>query len=264
MLTSHQKDQFNNDGYLLVPQVLDEKEVATLRTALVTHLESLFGTDRSEPRFVTDVFSRFPDIRWLLFHDRVLSVLRSLLGDDFAVLRETSVHLNNYSSGWHRDTESQEQAGQAFHWDDDYLMVEAAFYLQENDDEFGGGLDVYPGSHKAPDPPETVKNKALRRLRAKTGMKLGADDFVRVPSKPGDLVIFDFRTRHRSTPSKHVPPPVDRQKIALFMACSRNNSHVGAYHAYLETRSQGYEYLKNFAYPPEMLEQASRVRLHLP
>jgi hypothetical protein len=261
LLNAQQKQRFEEDGYLLIPGVLNDVEVAKLRKALLDHFEIHLDTTKSEPQFLTDIFSRFPDIRWVLFHDGLLAALRELLGEDFAVLRESAVHLNNFSSGWHRDTHSQEQAGKTFHWNDDYLMVEAALYLQENDDEFGGGLDIYPGSHRVPDDPP---GGLLTTVSAQRTRLFGDKGFVRVRSKPGDLVIFHFRARHRSTPSKHQTPPPDRQKIALFMACSRNNSYVDLYHDYLESRPHSYEYLKGFSYPSEMLDAAEKHQLTLP
>lgn len=262
LLSPEQISQFEDEGYLLVPGVLNEAEVAKLRTSITRLFADIFEEDRSERKFLTDVFSRFPELRWVLFHENILAALRGLLGEDFAVIRENAIHFNNFSSGWHRDTHSQEEAGEDFHWNDDYLMVEAALYLQENDDEFGGGLDVYPGTHKEPDV-RVSGGRLARKLKEKSKQLFGGEDFVRVQSKPGDLILFHFRVRHRSTPSQHVPPPIDRQKIALFMACSRNNEYVDKYHAYLKSRTEGYEYLDGFSYPPEMLQDAKEADLNL-
>lgn len=240
-LSHEQKMQFDKQGYLLIPGALTEEEVHRLRAALLSH----FDHDRlSETQFLTDVFSRFPDLRWLLFHRQTLSVLRSLLGEDFVFLREVGAHLNNFASGWHRDTVAQERAGHTFHWADDYLMVEAAYYLQDNAPEFGGGLDIYPGSHNERN--ESSSNTQLS-----------------VPSRAGDLVIFHFRARHRSTPMRRIPAPPERHKVAIFIACSRNNRHVRSYHDFLESRPTGYDYLEDFAYPDDLLLQAKENGVNL-
>jgi hypothetical protein len=83
-------------------------------------------------------------------HKPTIEILRKLLGNDFVVLRECAAHFQGFG-GWHKDTTSQEFAGHLFQWSENYLMVEVAYYLQDNDEEYGGGLDVEPGSHRKPD-----------------------------------------------------------------------------------------------------------------
>src|SRR5262249_13566498 len=139
MLTTEQIKSFHKNGYVLVPNVLTAEQVALLRTGLKPKF------DRPEAErypgdsdgFLLDCFSRYPDLRWLLFHPPTLAVLRSLLGDDFVFLREAAAHRQNFG-GWHKDTTSQESVGHMFQWLDDYLMVEIAYYLQDNSEEYGG------------------------------------------------------------------------------------------------------------------------------
>lgn len=76
-------------------------------------------------RILFDIFNRFPEVRWLLFHPPTIAVLRDLLGPDFVVVRESSAHHMQYGD-WHKDTTSQEKAGHMFQWDSDYRMVEVA------------------------------------------------------------------------------------------------------------------------------------------
>src|SRR5688500_7722542 len=126
MLTRAQSDSFHRDGYLLVPGVLDAGQVAHLRRSLLEQLttprESWFPCDTDIVLF--NLYSRLPDLRWLLFHEPTVAVLKSLLGEDFVVLRETAAHRGVYT-GWHKDTTSQEREGHTFQWDPDYLMLEA-------------------------------------------------------------------------------------------------------------------------------------------
>lgn len=265
MLTTEQKRQFHKDGYLLVPGVLTKEEVASLRT-FVRPIFDLPSDQRygDTASVLFDVYSRYPEVRWVLFHEPTLSILRSLFGDDFVVLREAAVHLNQFFPKWHKDTTSQEEAGHTFHWQDDFLMVEVAYYLQNNTKEFGGGLDVEPGSHVEPDnqlhwPQRNRLERVLDQVTLKNRVVEGRP--FSIPSGAGDLLIFHFRTNHRATPTQH-PVPSDHEKLVFFLACSSNSPHVKAYHDFLASRPN-YVYLQDFRYPPDLLEQAKKAGVTL-
>jgi hypothetical protein len=267
MLTKKQINDFRRNGYLLVPNVLTADQVRSLRTAL----RAKFNTPGEErlpgdsSQYLFDIFSRHPDLRWLLLHEPTLAALRSLLGEDFVVMREVAAHFQ-FFSGWHKDTSSQERAGHMFQWDDDYLMVEVTYYLQDNTPEYGGGLDVHPGSHREPDyfiRPSAPSGR-VQRLLGKLIGKGGNDErkFVSIPSKAGDLVIFDFRINHRATQPKRQEIPEASQKMVIFIACSRNTPHVKAYHDFIASR-ESYVYLQRFAYPDDLVADCRQANINL-
>lgn len=274
MLTADQRASFERDGFVIVPAVLSSEQVLELRRALgaLFATRSSFegdidrdlatGTGGNTGCIRFDVCARYPELRWLLTHPPLVGALRGLLGDDFLYLPEMSAHYRGFGH-WHKDTTSQERAGERFHWEPDYLMVEAALYLQANCPEYGGGLDVVPGSHRQPD---TYLNAVDRTVfdRARTKLKtwglLGAKKAYSIPSKPGDLVIFDFRLDHRATWPSARQIPADREKLALFFACSRNDRHARRYVEYIASRPD-YVYLRDHTYPAEMLEVVGRERL---
>jgi Phytanoyl-CoA dioxygenase (PhyH) len=270
MITRKQKKSFAADGYLLVPGILSQEQVRSLREYLGPKFETP-PEQRGKgdlDKVMLDIFSRNPSIRWLLFHEPTQQVLRGLLGDDFVVLREAAAHFELFG-GWHKDTTSQERAGQRFQWDPGYLMVEVAYYLQDNSEEFGGGLDVQPGTHRQSDryatPAQDERNTKLRGVRNRL---FGAPDEnqkpVSVPSKAGDLVIFDFRLNHQATQRTSSNPPPERQKMAVFIACSSNSPHVQRYHDYLASRPD-YVYLQGgFSYPEEFARDAEAHGVTMP
>jgi hypothetical protein len=268
MITRAQKKSFTSNGYLLVPGVLDQEQVRSLREYLRpkfdTPAEDREKGDLDQAMF--DIFSRNPPIRWLLFHQPTQEVLRGLLGDDFVVLRETSAHFELFG-GWHKDTTAQERVGQSFQWDRDYLMVEVAYYLQDNSEEFGGGLDVRPGTHRHSDHYATPeKDDSSSKLRKVRNRVFGAPDekSLSVPSKAGDLVIFDFRLDHQATQRTSTNPPPDREKLAIFIACSRNTPHVQRYHDYIASRPD-YVYLQGgFSYPEDFARDAKAHGISMP
>ncbi len=267
MVSIEQKQQFEKDGYLLVPGVLTKEEIASLRATV----RPLFDRPR-EQRFpgdtdsaLFDIYSRYPQLRWLLCHEPTIRIVKSLLGDDFVVLREAGVHLNQFFPQWHKDTTSQEEAGHKFHWQKDFLMVQVAYYLQDNSKEYGGGLDVEPASHLEPDnrlnwPRRSRFQRLLDKAFGKN--RTVKDRPVSIPSRAGDLLIFHFRLNHRATLPLQIPVPPDHEKLALFLACSKNSRHVMAYQDFISSRPN-YVYLQNFRYPADLVEQATSAGITL-
>lgn len=279
VLTSAQKEQFAKDGFVIVPDVLTKQQVAEMRATLrkIFEAPSKLDGDSDPPwdgvswergqigTIRSDVCARHPELRWLLAHEPIVSALRSLLGDDFLYLPEMSAHWRGFGE-WHKDTTSQERAGKRFHWDADYLMVEAALYMQDNDPRYGGGLDVIPGSHEQPDTyvghtSTDVLNKAKNKLK-QWGV-IPPKKGYSIPSKAGDLVLFHYRIDHRASwPSVQTKPPVDKEKMAVFFGCSRNNAHAKTYLDHLLARPD-YTFLRGHKYPDELLALAREKKLSL-
>jgi hypothetical protein len=273
MLTEREIEQFHRDGYILVPNVLSAEQIAQLRAFLRPRfdLPSAKHFPGDTDHFLFDVFNRYPEMRWLLFHEPSMQIIKSLLGEDYAVLREAVAQCNQYGT-WHKDTTSQEMLGHVFQRESDYLMLEVAYYLQDNTDELAGGLDVEPGSHLHPDPflgrrwklhnalGQSVLSTAWQRVTGRSSEFI--TDFVSIPSKAGDMVIFDFRINHRASQPRNLSAANDSGKLAVFLACSRNNEHVKTYHDFISSRPE-YVYLKDFSYDPELLKQAEGAGINL-
>ncbi len=251
MITAEQKKQFNEKGYLLVPGVLSAVQVAQMRKSIL----QIFASDEwkkspyNTERVLSDVFQTFPEFIDLTLTDKVLQVVSGLLGPNPLLMPESSIHYKFYT-GWHKDTTSQEKAGHTFHLNDNSLMIEAGFYLQDNN-EYGGGLTVMEGSHRTPDyfvnPAvpgivERVKNKLVTIPEQKNErINPNHHTLVDIPSKAGDLVIFNFKTNHRATrPSVGTidQVPKEIEKIAFFNAFSINNETGHQYVDYLKSRPE--------------------------
>ncbi|BAY60651.1 hypothetical protein NIES22_07100 [Calothrix brevissima NIES-22] len=247
MLTEHQIEQFYKDGFLLIPSVWTKEQIVELRHTLINLFASEIQFKGDTPQLRIDIFARYKQLHWLIVHPPLVAALKSLLGNDFVYLPEMAAHKSFYSS-WHKDTTSQEAAGNIFQWQPNYLMVEAAIYLQDND-EYGGGLDVIPGSHLYPD---LRTNPAAPEFWQKI---TPTPSTYSVPSKAGDLVLFDFRIDHKATlptNSSIEEIPEEKRKLAIFLACSANNEHVVNYKQFISSRSD-YHYLKDHQYPDDLL-----------
>src|SRR5438105_9885000 len=95
-----QVKQFDKDGYLVVPGVLSQEQVSWLRS----FFRSKFAVPPGQPiaqnddwPYLLDIWSSYPEARWLLFHEPVLGLLKALLGDDLILLPESNFCLNAFN-----------------------------------------------------------------------------------------------------------------------------------------------------------------------
>jgi hypothetical protein len=241
--------------------VFDPAQVRELRRTLLSIFEQpLLPGDRARASngagLRVELAARYPALRWLLVHRPLLAAVRSILGDDFIYLPEMSAHDSGFG-GWHRDTGSQESLGLSFHNESEFAMAQVAIYLQDNHRIYGGGLDVIPRSHAHAFDERSLVGRARRQLQLRTRRHS-------IPTRAGDLLLFDFRLEHRASQRvPYVPVPPARRKLAVFFACSANNRHAQNYRDYIASRAD-YEYLHgDHTYPPDLLELASAARLQL-
>jgi hypothetical protein len=287
MLTQKQKERYAREGYLLVPGILSAEQVRWLRAFFRPKFDSP-GPPPDTHHWLADIFGRYPEVRWLCFHEPTLQVVRALFGNDIVMLPESTAQFN-YFGRWHKDTGSFDRAGRLFFKEKDFLQWGLAYYLQDNTVAYGGGLDVEPRSHRQPDDPfidlkdrrsiwKRIWHQIDRPARRKYWQAWEEhggyvpSEVVSIPSRAGDMVIFDSRVNHHATPARGIVPqngwiprgllPFEHEKLALFSAWSRNNSTARAYMDWTKTRWE-YPHLKNFSYPADFLKEAENIRVNL-
>ncbi len=227
--------QFEEDGYVHLHNVIDVQEISELRRILEPEFEL------RKVNYLPDAMLEYPQVMQLLENSRLLAVLKDLLGCPFAIPPHCSAEFNRFGV-FHTDTTGAEMGGNDFPRKEGFRMVTVAIYLQDNN-EFGGGISLVKGSHAKPDPYiEMTKSKArqrktfnaspLRRLlkRITRGLLFDWDkpfrahpDAFDVPSKIGDVVIWDMRMIHRATPPRVAGVSPQGKKIAVFFTCGVNN-----------------------------------------
>ncbi len=205
-----QREQYERDGYLVVPDVLSPRELGELRLATerivdgargktahddVYDLEDSHTPEHPRVRRVKEPHRRDPAYASLVSHPGILGVLRNLWGPD---IRFQFSKLNMKSAGY----------GAAVEWHQDW-----AFYPHTNDDlaavgimlddceEENGPLLVLPGSHKGP----TVSHHAGDSFVAAIDPVGSSIDFARaVPliGKAGSITVHHVRTIHGSAPNR--------------------------------------------------------------
>jgi hypothetical protein len=228
---------FCQDGFVIVPQVFDQAEIAELRRAAI----ACFPNNRPPFEAQFSSTSLFQQPFHMVFRNRkFIDSLRAVLGEDFVFVNEFGLH-DSFYVGWHTDTASPDgKAGYEFHWSPSFCVVNAAIYLQDNRDN-GGGLDVVPGSYLRDDPfaaslrrEHGLPNRD-RVAEPTTDPHQGA---VSLRCQTGDLIIFHLRITHRSSRRNRAADGDADRKLAMFMIAGPNNAQTRRYRAWLDEYDQ--------------------------
>jgi len=267
------KEQYQRDGFAILKGVFSAAEVADLRKK-ATEIFSrppTFAGDRVNIRQNWTI--RYPELSDVMIKDKFLSGMKELLGEDFLILPETGLHDSCLLGGWHRDTGAQEKAGHFFHFAPNYQIAAVAIYLQDNHPEYGGGLDIVPGSHRTR-PSWWQKQKSGnskvkfvlthldRRGLIPKWVLDGRKGSHSIPSKAGDVLVFNTLSDHRPTHPRVEKIPESNRKFGLFLICSANNEHAKNFVEFTRSRHDG-NYLTNYSYPAEYLNRIVPAKFHL-
>ncbi len=281
MITQQQIEFFEDNGYLIVPNVFDINETLEVRNKLMNLFDSseISETDRAKGiGELPDLYYTHPEFISFTINDKILGIARQLLNDEKPILtKETSSHRGFYPN-WHKDTTTVEKYGNVFHKSPDFNMVRFGVYFQDNN-EYGGGLSVFAGSHKTADNfLMPVQERTIYRRIMDKFMPLSDEkspkinpfnhQLIEIKSKVGDLVIFHFKTNHRATlPKICSPNEVPRQlaKISLFDTFGRNNETTLQYNEYLKSRVEpDYDLFRNRKdFSKELIRKAEELNFRL-
>lgn len=260
-LTQQQINDFNEKGYLLVPNILSAEEVQYLRRRISEIFSS--GEWQKSPfnskHVLAEVYNYFPEFIDITLKKEVIEILADLCGTQPVLMPETGIH-HQFYTGWHKDTSTMQKSGENFHLKDDCLLLQCGFYLQDNTQKYGGGLTVMEASHLTSDTFITndIEHTFFDKVKIKTGLyseeknkKINPHKhkIVDIPSKAGDFVIFNMKTNHRATNPVNDDPdsvPAEISKIALFNAFTKDNFSADNYFRYISSRPEPfYQALKN-------------------
>lgn len=218
------EEAFADRGYVIIRDVLDPDEVEHARKLCAKDL-----TEAGEAEMMTSDFLASPELAGIPLRDRVVSAVRRLLGERPALYPNCTARGNVYVP-WHVDS-TFVGPGHEYVWESGFAHVQAGLYLQDNDRETGGGIDVIRGSHlmsfdgygrMRPDyaiPSRTVAESSLRET---------------VDTRAGDLVVWHGRLMHASTPvlREHHQP-----KFGVFFSYGRED--LGDNHRFMCQLAEG-------------------------
>jgi ectoine hydroxylase-related dioxygenase (phytanoyl-CoA dioxygenase family) len=195
-LTDHQRRQFDEEGYLVLPGVLNADTIEQL----IEVGDRLIGSDirRNRQQEVPGIYDSFRNVLDmddsfipLITHPKVLPIVIQLLG---ANLQVSTSHLiyrypdpsgtepNKRLPGWHRDNgRTRLDLGEHAY---PRMGLKAAFYLTDLSQPQSGMTLMSPGSHLLKE-----------RLPIPAGQP-DPESCVEPLINPGDVVIFEYRTWH--------------------------------------------------------------------
>ncbi len=269
MLQENDLQFFKENGYLIVKDVFPKEDLYNARACL----EKLFQAEIyqqapfSTPHIINDLYRYSPEILPLIFTERYFEAVRDLLGADAAWIPECAVHRERFF-GWHKDSSGVERAGMQSHKNYEAPLLTAAVYFQDN--TLGaGGLTVVAGTQSDPDrtlhyyskrPFRKVKNKLLKWLGISALDQLEKDaGKIDVPSKLGDLVLFDIRLSHRATFPRQKAPV---EKLAIFNAFVRDDRVGREFLQFQKLRPEPYyQYFKQYPPSEAVYERAKELNM---
>lgn len=198
------KETLEKFGVCLVKGVFTPTEIDSLRKSMAT-------TQAGFNQQPADLMS-CPELRWVLFDLRVLSLAKTLLGPTLSYYAETHFDYEEdigpltqkpYNTLHIDAVGTPEKLTRIWRGQDDqiYRGYRFAVYFQDYA-QFSGGLKVVIGSHLGnPDrfqfDRRDLKLKSQLKLPSAT-LSIPAPDYelFNVPAQPGDLVIWNLRTVH--------------------------------------------------------------------
>jgi hypothetical protein len=183
----------NDDGFVVLPGVLTDSEIARLRSETQSILDKK-GHAINGGTVLPNAAAEAEALSWIFCHDRILEAVRLHTGlNELVFTAEADAHRNFLVGGWHKDTGESSMKNGYFDCDwtssSDCRVYKVALYLQDHLD--GSGLTVRPG---------TTANQSL----------VDGDAYP-VPVRAGDAVLFDVRITHRG----NAPTSLDRAILRL-------------------------------------------------
>ncbi|MGF1427883.1 phytanoyl-CoA dioxygenase family protein [Kitasatospora sp. LaBMicrA B282] len=196
-MTAEQRARFERDGYLVLPGVLDQDEVARYSAAL----DRVYAEQQAAGRLAPDgslhllsAVAALPEVVDLIDHPRTFPLVWSVLGWNVHVYHShLDVHPpirspKPYRFEWHQDGGRQNRELETD--PRPRLSVKLAYWLSDVSEPGRGNFKVVPGSHL------TNRIDGPPRRDVRWPEPPGA---VEVTAAPGDAVFFDRRLWHTRT-----------------------------------------------------------------
>lgn len=201
LLAEEQRQQFHDDGFLIVRNVLD----ADMISNLIEAGDRLIAQESRVNRFVTHggLYDGFRNCITmddayipLLTNEVTLPLVIQLLGSNLQLSTSHLIHRypdpagtppTRRMPGWHRDNgRTSRDVGHANY---PRIGLKCAFYLTDLSEPNSGVTMMAPGSNQLKVPIEIPEGQA------------DPDNAVEPLLNPGDCVIFEYRTWHAGAPN---------------------------------------------------------------
>jgi Phytanoyl-CoA dioxygenase (PhyH) len=277
-LPDHFRKDFEQKGYAIVKAVFTPAEIDELRRLVLlseqelSAFKSLQSASKTPAASAPAIYSSKEDLlanpylRHLVSDDRILTIVRTLLGsEDIVYMSEGSwtIHRNTHTTPmmFHKDNPDRIN-GNSPDWMGPYHILRLGIYLQDHS-QHSGGLSVFEGSHSS----NSVKD-------GKVVTEWGKRVYLR--TQPGDVAIWYLKTSHagdwgipRIGLLNVLPVKVLRKlhrleflfkdhhavRAALFLSYGVDSSSTERYKQYLRTRKWSFDKARGSAFDPSLAKK---------
>ena len=209
MITEDDVSRYQDQGFLVVNEVLNEAELAELRAdlarvvqgaAAVTENSAIYDLEPSHTpasprvRRVKIPHTVMPSVARLVRHPRLVSILTRLIGPG---VRFQTSKLNMKSAGFGAPVEWHQDWAFYPHTNDDLLAVGI---MLDDVDEQNGPMQIIPGSHKGP-VFDHHSNGYFCGAMDPSACDVDFDAAVPVLGKAGSMSFHHVRAVHGSAPN---------------------------------------------------------------
>jgi ectoine hydroxylase-related dioxygenase (phytanoyl-CoA dioxygenase family) len=213
---AQQKTFYEDEGYLVFPELLSSEELARLREALAEVLVEADGLTQTTDKFsVTQADDGTWSVRRifnptthhqafydLVFNPKILDVVENLIGPDIQ-LHHTKLNLKPPSNRearfeWHQDY--------PFFPHTNFDLLAVMIYLDDSTEE-NGCLTIIPGSHKlGPRNHLFAKDGAFSSQLEDKSVLANPTRWIKVPVPAGGMEIHHCNMLHSSTANRGTRP----------------------------------------------------------
>ena len=187
------------NGFTIIEDILSQEEILQLRHGLYTHFSA-----NEEKSYETINYALESKVAALFFRKKIVKRLKQVLGDKIVFTNNFNIQYNSFgiggrTEGLHTDSNSEFLPENKYLFKPDYMFGKVGLYLQDNTEEFGGGIDVVVGSQKVwtrfsiP-----ILNYLCTRLYLRL-YKINNRRKIKAPIKSGSAIFFDSRLLHASS-----------------------------------------------------------------
>ncbi len=196
VLTDEERRHFNEQGYLIVEDVLDTNQLARLTqlTDEIYQQKLATGFDPSTALFYPNFIPKAPEFADLVDYEKILPKVWGILGWNIylyhahlIVTPPSGKPLDNKTFGWHQDSGRVNQEMESH--PRPRLSLKVAYFLSDTSEAGRGNFWILPGSHL---------DDTLKLPESREGQPAGA---IPVCVKPGTAVFFDRRLWHTASPN---------------------------------------------------------------
>jgi ectoine hydroxylase-related dioxygenase (phytanoyl-CoA dioxygenase family) len=213
---AEQKAYYEDQGYLVFPEVLSAEELAALRGALAEVLVEAEGLQTSNekfsvtrtddggwsPRRIYNPTAQHPAFYDLVFHSKILDTVENLIGPNIQ-LHHAKINLKPPSNRearfeWHQDY--------PFFPHTNFDLLAVMVYFDDSTEE-NGCVTIIPGSHKAgPRNHLFARDGAFSSQLEDRSVTADPSQWLRVPVPAGGMELHHCNMLHSSTANRGTRP----------------------------------------------------------